>query len=283
MNIIVITTLSLGAIALVAGLVLFAASKKFAVKENPLIDEVEELLPGANCGGCGFAGCRAFAETVVNKKDMSLNCPVAGADTMAQIAAKLGLEVDVSVKKIARVKCQGGTHAKHIGEYLGIRTCEAAVVGAISDLVCPHGCFGYGDCARACPFDCIEIIDGVAVVDEDRCTACGICIKVCPRNLIELMHHDKKVYVACMSPDKGADVKQYCSVGCIGCKLCDKACQFEAIDYKPFISKVIPDNCTQCMACVIKCPTNSILVKHAGLVQKPEPKEVSSSHENVHI
>ncbi|MCD4655080.1 RnfABCDGE type electron transport complex subunit B [bacterium] len=261
MNVILITSIILGAISLVAGIILFVASKKFAIHENPLIDEVEELLPGANCGGCGFAGCRAFAEAFVNTKDTNLSCPPGGSEVTEAIAKKVGIEVKDTAKIVARVKCQGGTNSKREGEYEGIQTCSAAIISNNVSLVCPYGCMGYGDCQKVCAFDAIKIINNIAVVDEIKCVGCGVCVKACPRKLIELTPFDKRVYVACNSPDKGPQVKKYCSVGCIGCKLCDRACEFEAINYKPFLASVNPDNCTECMACVEKCPTKTILFR----------------------
>ncbi len=258
MTVIVVTTVSLGVIALVAGVILFAASKKFAVVENPLIDEVEELLPGANCGGCGFAGCRAFAEALVKSKDAELTCPVADSAVMEAIAGKVGIEARSSERKVARVFCRGGDKSLHKGEYHGIRMCSAAIVANTESLVCPYGCLGFGDCVVVCPFDCIQIVGGVAVVNEEKCTGCGLCVKSCPRNLIELVPANKHVFVACKSPDKGAEVKAYCSVGCIGCRLCLKSCPEDTIIFSPFLAKIIPDACTGCMACVEKCPTKTI-------------------------
>lgn len=260
MNLIIITTACMGVIAFLSGIVLLIASKKFAVQENPLIDDVEALLPGANCGGCGFAGCRSFAEAVVNTKNTDLLCPVAGQKAMAAAFKVIGLDFSGAARKIARVMCQGGSHSVRAGEYKGIATCSAAVIANMVDLVCPYGCLGYGECQTACPFNAIEMIDGVAVIDQDACTGCGKCIKACPRNLISLVPFEKTVYVACKSPESGAAVKKYCSVGCIGCKLCVKACQFEAIDYQPFLSTINPAKCTLCLACVEKCPTKSILI-----------------------
>ncbi|HPQ39456.1 MAG TPA: RnfABCDGE type electron transport complex subunit B [bacterium] len=273
MNVILITTICLGVIALVAGIILFVASKKFAVVENPLIDEVEESLPGANCGGCGFAGCRAFAEAIVNTKDTDLMCPPGGSKVMEAIAAKLGIESKTQVRLVARIKCQGGHNSKREGLYEGIRTCAAAQISNNVNLVCPYGCMGYGDCVRACPFDAIRIINGIAVVDEIKCVGCGVCVKTCPRKLIELTRFDKRVYVACNSPEKGPLVKQYCSVGCIGCKMCERACEFEAIRFNPFLAAVNPEKCTECMACVEKCPADTILFRgdDACAVKPAEP------------
>ncbi|MBN1295996.1 RnfABCDGE type electron transport complex subunit B [bacterium] len=282
MDVIYITVICLGAIALVAGIVLFVASKKFAVIENPLIDEVEELLPGANCGGCGFAGCRAFAEAFVTTKNTELKCPPGGPAVMEAIAAKVGIAVKDHVRIVARIRCQGGSNSVRAGEYHGIRTCAAAQIGNNVDLVCPYGCIGYGDCIRACPFDAIRSIDGIAVVDENKCVGCGVCVRACPRNLIELTRYDKRVYVACNSPDKGPQVKKYCSVGCIGCKMCERACQFEAIAFKPFLAAVKPDQCTECLACVDKCPPKTILFRgdDAFAVKPAEPGSVSIDRES---
>ncbi len=259
MNVVLYTALSIGGIAFVAGVVLFIAAKKFAVKEDPMIDVVEELLPGANCGGCGFAGCRAFAEALVNTRDEELRCPVASADATAEIASRLGMEMGGDDRRVARILCQGGNKARHLGSYSGVKTCLACTVSASADLVCPYGCLGYGDCLEACPFDCISIVDGVATVNEDTCTGCGMCVSACPRKLIELQPFTKKVHVSCQSKDSGALAKKYCPVACIGCKLCVKACEFDAIDYEPFLAKINPEKCTLCGACVDKCPTKAIL------------------------
>jgi len=259
MNVVLYTALSIGGIAFVAGVVLYAAAKKFAVKEDPLIDVVEELLPGANCGGCGFAGCRAFAEALVDTRSEDLRCPVASQDATASIASALGMEMGDADRNVARIFCQGGNRAVREGQYARIRTCLAATVAASADLVCPFGCLDYDDCLDACPFDAIRVEDGVAVVDEDKCTGCGMCVSACPRKLIELQPYQKKVFVACRSLDAGAASKKYCSLACIGCKLCVKACEFDAIDYQPFLAAVKPEACTLCGACVDKCPTKAIL------------------------
>ncbi len=273
MEVIAVTAISLGSISFIAGLVLFIAAKKFAVVENPLIDTVEELLPAANCGGCGFAGCRSFAEELVNTKNTDLTCPVAGQETMEEIAKAIGVELPTGPKMVARVMCQGGKHSKREGNYQGIMSCSAVSVTNMVDLVCSYGCMGYGDCLKACPFGCIEIVDGIAVINEDTCTGCGLCIKACPRNLIVFTPKDKKIFVACSSPDKGVAVKKYCSVGCIGCKLCVKACEFDAIDYSPFLAVINTDKCTLCGACVEKCPVDAILDDNTILFAKIKEKQ----------
>ncbi len=293
MNTILISGISMGAIASLAGLVLFWASRKYAVVEDPLIDEVEELLPGANCGGCGLAGCRAFAEEIVKTKDDDLRCPVCGAEGMRPIARLLGVEVATGPPMIARIMCQGGRFSVKAGTYQGIQSCSAATIANTLDLICPFGCLGYADCAIACPFEAIEIIDGVAVVNEEACTGCGNCIKTCPRNLIKLTPYDKKIYVACTSIDKGAVTKRYCKVGCTGCKLCLKACAYGAIEFKPFLSTILPDKCTECWACVEECPTDSIRIwksldefreeRELQAIEESREERESQADEAVHV
>jgi len=263
---ILITAGSLGIIALLSGVILFAASKKFAVRENPLIDVVEGLLPGANCGGCGYAGCRAFAQAFVESGKSDLRCPVASADTLKLIAAAAGIEMVENQRKVAVIRCNGGAGARREGKYHGINSCAAAVIGHTVDMVCPTGCIGYGDCIRACPFNCIQKIEGSVTVNHETCTGCGLCITSCPRQLIHLTPYSQKIVVACRSTDKGGEVKSYCAKGCIGCRLCEKACEFDAIDYQPFLAQINPDKCTRCGACMEKCPTGSIIITKNRLV-----------------
>ncbi|MCK5878465.1 MAG: RnfABCDGE type electron transport complex subunit B [Holophagae bacterium] len=259
MQVVIFTAMSLGGIALIAGLVLFVASKKFAVRENPLVDEVESELPGANCGGCGFAGCRAFAEALVETRDEKLQCPVASAEIMADIAARVGMSMGAGPRMIARVLCKGGNQAQREGEYAGVSGCLAVTATGLSTLVCTYGCLGYGDCVTACPFGAISVINGVAEVNEDTCTGCGMCVDACPKGLIRLTPETASVFVACMSLDAGATARRACPAACIGCKLCIKTCEFEAIDYEPFLAFINPDKCTNCGACVEKCPTKAII------------------------
>lgn len=256
---IVQTSVLLGAIAFVLGLVLFIASKVFAVEEDPLIEEVIEALPSANCGGCGFPGCRGFAEALVNTRDDSLYCPPGGNETAEVLALMLDMSVQERERYVARVYCQGGEHAARLGDYQGIATCAAISQMGVDDLICPVGCLGYADCVLACEFDALHIIKGVAVVNEDKCTACGECVPTCPKDLIDMVPVSKIVYVACKSTDAGGLVRKYCTVGCTACKLCVKACQDDAIFFDNNLASVIYDNCTFCNSCVTACKTDTIV------------------------
>lgn len=265
---IVKTALSLGGIALLAGVVLYLAAKKFAVFEDPLIAEVEALLPGVNCGGCGQAGCHAFAEKLVETKDMNLFCPVGGAVLSAQIALTMGLEASNAEKTVARVNCSGGNRAERLGQYMGIESCAAMSISQSADLICPYGCLGLADCVKVCPFDALHMVDGVAVVDDERCTSCGKCVDVCPRALIKITAHAKTVYVACKSVDSGAVVRKYCSVGCIGCKACVRACAFDAVSCPEMLASINPTNCTECMKCVDACKPGTIRLSRSKIAKE---------------
>lgn len=268
-HLILLTVLSLGGIALVAGVVLYLAAKKFAVFEDPLIAGVEEMLPGVNCGGCGLAGCRAFAEKVAETRDPELVCPVGGAALAERIAGRLGLQAVAAHRKVARVRCNGGEHAVKSGTYQGIATCAAVSIAGTSDLVCPFGCLALADCVRACPFDALHMVEGVAIVDEEACTGCGKCVKTCPRGLIEMGPYEQAVFVACKSTDPGAVVRKYCSVGCIGCKACDRVCTFNAVSVDQGLASIQADLCEACMKCVEACKPATIRI-----ARSPEAKEV---------
>ncbi|OQA37260.1 MAG: Electron transport complex protein rnfB [Acidobacteria bacterium ADurb.Bin340] len=269
-RLILLTILVLGGVALLAGVVLYLAAKKFAVFEDPLIGEVESLLPGANCGGCGFAGCHAFAEKVAETKDPELFCPVGGPSLAARIAGALGQEALATQRNVARVLCNGGGNAVTSGIYQGIPSCAAVAIAGTSTLVCPFGCLGLADCVRACPFDALHMVDGVARVDEEACTGCGKCVKACPRGLIEMAPHAQAVYVACKSTDPGAVVRKYCSVGCIGCKACERVCTFSAVSVDQGLASIQPDLCEACMKCVEACKPATI-----RLTRAPEAKEAA--------
>lgn len=252
--------LSIGGLGILFGLGLGIAAKKFAVEVDPLVPLVRDALPSANCGACGYAGCDAFAKAVVEKAAAPNGCPVGGAATAEQISKILGIEVSATAKQVAFVKCNGTCDkAKEKYEYDGIKDCKsAAALQGGGPKSCEYGCLGYGSCKNVCMFGAIEMVDGIAVIDPEKCTSCGLCVAACPKDIIELVPDDSKIRVKCNSLDKGKAVKSSCEVGCIACRMCVKACEFDAIHVNNNLAKIDYDKCTQCNACVEKCPTNAI-------------------------
>ena len=280
MDFIISAVLVLGAIALVASVVLYACSKKFAVEEDPRIDQVLDVLPGANCGGCGFAGCSAMADALAKACDAGsiegLLCPVGGQEVMSKAADLLGMAVANSEPKVAVVRCNGTCeHRPRLIQYDGLATCAAVNATGQGETGCGFGCLGCGDCVNACQFDAIHMNTetGLPEVDEDKCVACGACSKACPRHIIELRKKGPKgrrVYVQCVNKDKGAVAKKSCEVACIGCGKCQKVCKFDAITIENNVSYIDPNKCRMCTKCVDECPTGAI-VKVGFPVRKPKP------------
>lgn len=263
-NNIIWPVIALGGIAVFFGIVLAFASKKFAVETDPRVTDVRNVLPGANCGGCGYAGCDALAEAIVRGDVTISSCPVGGDEIAAKIAEVMGVEADTTERQVARVICCGDKdNAKEKYEYQGILDCKAAEMLAGGSKSCRYGCTGLGTCVRECPFDAIHVVNGVAVVDEDKCTACKKCIAVCPKNIIELVPVSKKVRVLCKNQDKGKATMQACSVGCIACQKCVKACKFDAIKVENNVAKIDYSKCVNCMMCAEVCPTKSIYANFA--------------------
>ena len=188
MNLVLISLAVLGVTGLVSALLLYFVAQKFKVEEDPRIDQVQEVLPGANCGGCGFAGCRALAEACVKADSLDgLLCPVGGAPTMQKVGEILGMAASVAEPKVAVVRCNGTCEARpKTSEYNGVQSCQIMHNLYVGETACPFGCLGCGDCVAACQFDAIHIdpATGLPVVDEEKCTACGKCVKACPRNII---------------------------------------------------------------------------------------------------
>lgn len=281
MNFILIAVIVLGAIALISAIVLYAVSKKFAVQEDPRIGQVVELLPGANCGGCGFAGCAGMADALVKGADLGsidgLMCPVGGADVMGQVADLLGMAVANTDPMVAVVRCNGTCeHRPRIVEYDGLLSCQAVNATCAGETGCGFGCLGCGDCVAACQFGAITMDEetGLPVVDEEKCTACGACAKACPRHIIELRKKGPKgrrVYVQCVNKDKGAVAKKACAVACIGCGKCQKVCKFDAITVENNVAYIDFNKCRMCTKCVDECPTGA-LVKVNFPVRKPKPE-----------
>lgn len=277
MNFILIALIVLGSIALVAAVVLYVCSKKFAVHEDPRLAQVTAILPGANCGGCGYPGCSGMAAALVKGADAGsldgLFCPVGGSNVMGQVADLLGMAVSNTEPKVAVVRCNGTCELRaHIAEYNGLRTCTAMNACGAGETGCGYGCLGCGDCVKACAFGAIIInpATGLAEVDEDKCTACGACVKACPRHIIELRKKgikNRRVYVRCVNKDKGAVAMKACKAACIGCGKCEKECKFEAITITNNVSYIDPDKCRMCRKCVDVCPTHAIIA-----VNFPTPK-----------
>ncbi len=280
MNSILSAVIVLGVIALVAAVILYACSKKFAVKEDPRIGQVSALLPQANCGGCGFPGCSGMASALVKGADAGsldgLFCPVGGQEVMSQVADLLGMAVASTDPMVAVVRCNGTCeHRPRIAQYDGLRTCAAMNSTGAGETGCGFGCLGCGDCVAACQFDAIHMNEetGLPEVDEEKCIACGACTKACPRHIIELRKKGPKgrrVYVQCVNKDKGAVAKKSCEVACIGCGKCQKVCKFDAITIENNLSYIDFNKCRMCTKCVDECPTGAI-VKVNFPVKKAKP------------
>ncbi len=279
MNFILIAVIVLGGIALVSAVVLYVCSKKFAVYEDPRLAQVTALLPGANCGGCGYPGCSGMAAAMVKGADEGaldgLFCPVGGADVMGQVADLLGMAVANTDPKVAVVRCNGTCELRpRIAEYNGLRTCTAMNSCGAGETGCGYGCLGCGDCVNACAFGAITMNaeTGLPEVDEDKCTACGACVKACPRHIIELRKKgvkNRRVYVRCVNKDKGAAAMKACKAACIGCGKCEKECKFDAITITNNVSYIDPDKCRLCRKCVEVCPTHAIVAVN---FPAPRPK-----------
>lgn len=252
--------LTLSALGLLFGLGLGYAAKKFHVEVDEKVPLIKDALPGANCGGCGYAGCDAFAQAIVDGKAPANGCVVGGAGTAEKIAAILDIEVSNAEPFKAFVKCNGTCDkAKKSGIYFGYTDCnEANVIPGSGDKACTYGCLGLGSCVDVCKFDALHIVDGIALVDSEKCTGCGACLNACPKGLIELKLQSQVIRVQCASKDKLKDVKSVCSTGCIGCGICSKLCPNGAITMVNNLPVVDKSKCTLCMVCVNKCPSKII-------------------------
>ena len=258
---ILIAIISLGVIGIIGALLLYWASKKFEVHEDPRIGQVQSVLPGANCGGCGYPGCAGFAGACVKADSLEgMLCPVGGAPVMAKIATILGKEAAAAEPKVAVVRCNGTCQARpKTNKYDGVKSCAIASALYGGETGCTFGCLGYGDCVKACNFDAIHINPetGLPEVDEDKCTACGACAKACPKNVIELRKKgpkSRRIFVSCVNKDKGAVARKACANACIGCGKCAKECPFEAIT----VENNDYTKCRMCRKCVAVCPTGAI-------------------------
>lgn len=285
-SIVLYTLLTLSSIGALAAIILYFVAQKFKVYEDPRIDEVEAALPAANCGGCGFAGCRNFAESLVKADDFgSLYCPVGGNELMASVAKILGKEAIAKDPMVAVVRCAGSCDVRpEVNKYDGARSCTIASALYSGQTGCQYGCLGLGECVDACSFDAIVMNSqtGLPEVIDDKCTACGACVTACPKNIIELRKKnksDRKIFVSCVNKDKGAVAKKSCEVACIGCKKCEKACAYDAITVENFLAYIDYEKCKLCRKCVLECPTGAIQEINFP-VRKVKKEEAQTSTEN---
>ena len=259
MNSIVTAIIVISVMGILASLMLVIAAKVLYVPEDERIGLVAEVLPGANCGACGFAGCSDYAKAVVEGRAPTNLCVPGGAGAAEAVSKVMGVRASATEAKKAVVRCQGfefNTTKKY--EYQGITTCAAAAKMYAGPSACAYGCLGFGDCVAACKFDAIHIVNGVALVDNNKCTGCGACTKACPKSIISLIPDDVNPVVLCQNVDKGAQTRKVCSTGCIGCMKCQKNCPAEAITVTNNLAHVDYSKCTGCGTCVEGCPVHCL-------------------------
>ena len=284
MNLVLIATLSLGIIGAISAVILYFVAQKFKVYEDPRNGQVEEALPGANCGGCGYPGCKGFADACVKAESLDgLLCPVGGTPVMKKVAAILGREVAESTPKVAVLRCNGSCNNRpKTNLYNGAKSCaiEALLYGG--ETGCAFGCLGNGDCVKACAFDAIHMNPetGLPEIDDEKCTACGACVKACPKMIIELRKKgpkSRRIFVSCVNKDKGATARKACIAACIGCGKCAKECPFDAITIENNLAYIDDNKCRLCRKCEAVCPTGAI---HAINFPPRKPAETESVSES---
>lgn len=259
---VVVATVVVGGVGLLIGVLLGIAGKLLAVPVDEKEIAVRELLPGNNCGGCGFPGCDGLAKAIANGEAPVGQCPVASSEAKAQMAQVIGASAEEGVKQVAFVHCAGTCDkAEYKYYYHGLHDCrKLALIPGHGEKQCEYGCMGYGSCVKECQFDAIHIVNGVAVVDKEACVACGKCIKVCPNQLISLVPYEAKTAVVCNSKEKGKLVKDACVAGCAACGLCAKICEAGAIVMEDNLPKFDYEKCNGCGKCAEKCVQKCIVM-----------------------
>ncbi len=263
----IVPVLIVAGTGVLAGVILAVASKFMAVPVDEKLAALRAELPGANCGACGFAGCDDYAAKIAEDPNTPINkCPVGGAEVAQKLSAIMGVAFEEAVPQYALVHCNGTCeNTQYAMDYEGPQTCSACRTFYSGRGTCPHACMGFGDCVKACNYDAIHVINGVAVVDPESCVGCGMCAKACPNHLITIVPATSQVYVSCSNQQKGALTRKACKVGCIGCRKCEKACPSQAITVANNLASIDPAKCTNCGTCVGECPTGAIrTVMHCG-------------------
>jgi len=259
---VLIAILILSILGLLFGIGLAVASRRLAVQVDPKLEAVQHLLPGSNCGACGNPGCFGFAESLLGGKAGIEGCRVCNEETKEKIARVMGIAVVKQNKKVATLHCHGGVKVKDKYIYSGVDDCIAANQVLGGQKSCVYACLGFGTCVAACPFGAISMSsEGLPVVDKVKCRSCNKCVLACPKKLFSLVSVNNNVYVACSSLDTGKDVRAVCPVGCIACKLCEKACKFDAIHVIDNLAVIDYHKCTSCGECVKVCPTKTIRIR----------------------
>ncbi|MCQ2183806.1 MAG: RnfABCDGE type electron transport complex subunit B [Bacteroidales bacterium] len=279
-KIIIFTILALSLLGGLLAMILHLVARKFHVEEDSRIDEIEKLMPGANCGGCGHAGCRAFATACVKEMDIEKNfCPVGGNETMKKVAGVLGLEAVTKEPMVAVVRCGGACSVRPtVTEYGGTASCRVKASLYSSDTACPYGCLGCGDCAGVCASGAIVMNPetGLPEIDENLCAGCGACVKACPKGVIELRKkgpRGMRVFVSCINKDKGPVARKACGAACIGCGKCAKACIHDAIEVTDNVAYIDFTKCKLCKKCVAECPTGAIHAVNFPVLPKKQEEQ----------
>ena len=260
MTTILLSIAVLGVLGAVFGAILAFAAKIFYVEVDPKQEQVRECLAGANCGGCGFPGCDGYAAAVAKGEAPTNKCVAGGAEAAAKIAEIMGVSAGAAEKMVAFVPCSGaeGVAEKRFN-YNGPQDCQAAMLfGGKSNKLCTFACIGLGNCVKACQFDAMHIVNGVAKVDRDKCVGCGACVDTCPKSIVKLIPESQKIMPVCRNMDKGAQVMKICSAGCIGCMKCQRECPTDAIVVKDNLATVDTSKCVGCGHCADICPRHII-------------------------
>ncbi|MBE6757632.1 MAG: RnfABCDGE type electron transport complex subunit B [Ruminococcaceae bacterium] len=259
MSPILLAVLIVGGVGLVLGLILAVASVLLSVPVDPRVEQLCDVLPGANCGGCGHSGCEAYAAALVAGTADPGMCSPGGQEVANAIARVLGKESVALKKKVAAVRCAGcEENATTLANYENVDSCKKATLLYGGGKACLYGCLGLGDCAAVCPYGAINVENGLARVDATRCAGCGLCVETCPRRLLSLVPDPPMPLVVCRNTDKGALTRKVCKSGCIGCGKCTKACPHEAVLLHDNVAVIHPEVCQNCGACAAACPVGCI-------------------------